>query len=443
MCLEGRTDSGYRHLDEAIARGARIVVVKHRCDLNDEIYQIITDNERKTGAEIARLLHEEMLKNLKFVFITGTKGKSTTAKILSRLLCDVGIPTATVGTLGVEFSECLIETKNTTPDLFTILPYLARVYQMGARMCVLEVSSQALADKRIDGLRADVAIFTGLSVDHIDENEHKSFRDYYLAKRRLFSEFGVKVGIAPLSCEYARDMLSAVQEQHFVDTKEASDLTLKIEEMSKSGIYFTDGKHRGFLSLSGEFNLKNAALALLCASMITGMPPDVFYPVLSKIHVSGRLEMLRVLGRDVLIDYAHNAESVRALGSLVRELFDGSLIAVIGSVGDRARGRRRDLAVACEEAFDFTVLTEDDSENESSSDIARELHSYFSDAARAICVLPRERAILHAFRRSRAGDVILLLGKGHERTIVRNGVRYKLDEREILEKIQQEEYGKI
>lgn len=443
VCIDGHRDSGERHLAEAVARGVRVIIVSKKQQINRKIHQIISNNTRKCGAEITRLVYKELFDSLRFVFITGTKGKTTTAKMLAHLLTKAGIATATVGTLGIEFGSYQRGSFNTTPDFFALLPQLNAVHQMGAELVVLEVSSQALKDERICGFTGEMAIFTGLSEDHIDPNEHPTFQDYALSKRRLFSEYGVQTAFAPLSCGAAGWMLDGVSTRYFADTRRASDLTLQILQMSKSGTLFTDGKEGGFLSMYGEFNLKNAALAVLCAAGITGKPCAFFYPFLSEIRVMGRLECLRILGREVVIDYAHNAESVKEIGLLFRKLTKGRLVAVIGSVGDRARGRRRELARTCEKVFDYTIFTEDDTVFESSKEIVEELFSYICDSSRAKCVLPRERAIAEAFGYALREDTVLLLGKGHERRILRDGVSIPFCEREILEQIQEGKYGKI
>lgn len=443
VCLEGHRDSGVNHIKEAISRGTRVIITDQKLPIDADVYQIISRNARKSGAEIARLLYQEVFFSLRFLFITGTKGKTTTAKMLSHLLCRAGYPAATVGTLGIEFGTYRASTNNTTPDLFALLEHLKRIQKMGAKFVILEVSSQALRDYRIDGLRGDAAIFTGLSVDHIDPREHPCFLDYMLSKRRLFFDFGVRMAFAPKRCPLSELMLCGVEKSFYADTKGCSDLTLKIKEMSKSGILFTDGLNDGFLSMSGEYNLRNAALAVLCASKITGENAAFFYPLLSEVKLLGRLEGYLVQGREVVIDYAHNAQSIREIGALFRKLSQGRLVAVIGSVAGRARGRRRDLAIACERTFDFTILTEDDSICESAKSVVDELYSYFFDRTRCDRVLPRERAILEAFSHAAEGDTILLLGKGHENTIVRQGKREPFDERAILTEIEAGKYGKI
>ena len=429
---------GARHLAkdtvcDAVARGCRAILCESNLPEMENVYIFPSKRAGKIAKALEEHLYFEVLKDMHFIFVTGTKGKTTTARMVAQILNRSGEPCASSGTLGFAFEDIRYSLENTTPDIYTLLPYMARAKEKGARYCVLEVSSQALAHGRIDGIRGEYGIFTGISPDHIDAREHESFFDYREAKRRLFCDFGIKYAFAPRSISLAPFMTAGVEKEYFVDTKAPSDLTLYVKEMSKSDISYTDGLHDSTLPLCGEFHLQNAALALLCCSKILSVPPHSLYPLLSDFTIEGRGELLTLCDREILIDYAHNAESVEALARCYRPFIKGRMIALSGSVGDKALSRRRDLARALEQAFDFVVLTEDDTTVERREEILEELLSYFTSKERVGAIADRPSAIEYALQISKEGDMIFLLGKGHEHFLHRNGERISLNEREIIE----------
>ena len=427
---------GKRHLardtvNDAIAHGCYAVLTSSELPLLS-VCSFCSNKARKMALTLEKHLFYEVLRDMRFVFVTGTKGKTTTAHMLAHILKKRGVACATCGTLGFSFGEIHSTLKNTTPDIFTLLPLLSRAYEDGARMCILEVSSQALCDFRIDGIRGEYAIFTGIGADHIDGEEHESFHAYREAKRRLFCDFGVTSAFSPRSASLAPFMINGVKNRFYVDTAAPSDLTLYPLKMSKSDILYTDGMHRDTLPLSGVYNLENAALALLCSSEILCVPPHTLYPALRDFSIAGRGERIALFGREILIDYAHNADSIEALARCTRPFVSGRMIAVCGAVGDKARARRQGIAYVLSHAFDYTVLTEDDTVSEKREDILALLYSLFPDKGRVCVVADREQAIRHALDISQEGDCVLLLGKGHERTLVRGGVAIPFSEREIV-----------
>ncbi len=428
---------GKRHLAkdtalQAISHGCRAVLTASSSVRAENTCLFQSDKAERMALILEKHLFFDILRDMEFVFVTGTKGKTTTTSMLSHILNKIGIPTATCGTLGFSYRELYHPLKNTTPDIFTLLPHFEQAKQQGMRYCVLEVSSQALEKRRIDGLRGKYAIFTGLSADHIDTVEHPNFNAYREAKHRLFSDFGVTSSFSPRDISLSPFMTHGVKREYYVDTKVPSDFTLKILNMSKSDILYSDGIQTDTLPLCGEYNLQNAALALLCASKITSMSPHLLYHTLRDFSILGRGERMTFCQREIWIDYAHNIESISTLSQTIRPFTEGKMIAVCGAVGDKARARRKSLSLALEKFFDLTILTEDDTVSESREEIIDELYSYFSDKSKAKTEPDRTRAISLALSLSKEGDTIVLLGKGHERFLLREGERILFDEREIV-----------
>lgn len=418
---------------DAIANGCRAILTNSSTVLDCDTCMLRSNRAEKMAFALEKHLYSDILSDMHFVFVTGTKGKTTTAQLLAHILKKQGIPTATCGTLGFDFQEFHHDLKNTTPDIFTLLPLFAKGKEMGMLYCVLELSSQALKEGRVDGLRGDYGIFTGISADHIDSCEHKNFSTYREAKRRLFTDFGVTSAFSPRAVSLAPLMTYGVEKQFFIDTKAPSDLTLNVIKMSKSDILYSDGERTDILPLFGEYNLQNASLALLCASKILQSPPHHLFPCLRDFCIAGRGERWTVSGREVMIDYAHNADSIEVLAREVRPFCERRMIALCGVVGDKARSRRRAMATVLETYFDVIVLTEDDTVYEKREDVLLEFYSYFRDKSKVCLLIDRARAIELALDTSRKGDTVLLLGKGHEHFLLREGKSVPLCEREIVE----------
>ncbi len=431
--LDGCKRRGRDYIKQARARGAVCSLVEDGVDYPERETVIISKNARKTMAEIAKILYGNPAEKMKIVGITGTKGKSTVCEYLRSLLISKGVACMSVGTLGVCFPDGeVIETKNTTPSSPTVYRVLKDGVERGCTVAIIEVSSAALTDLRVYGIRFTYAIFTNLSYDHIGSFEHKNMREYFAAKRRLFTDYGVECAIAYDDGEISRRITFGVDKIIRVGGYEHDEIFVHSVTNQPSGTAFYIGKEQFRISLSAPFNAYNAALALACASELTGKSPIDFANALPIVRVRGRFEIYDIGGVSVVIDYAHNEDSIRSVISFIRGLSYGRIISVFGSVGGRERHRRRALAVVCDELCDLSVITADNPDFESAEDICNEIASYFTSAD-AVRVIPdREEAIKFAISLSRAGDFVLLLGKGHESYQLIGGKRVPFSEREIV-----------
>lgn len=433
--LKGHRTSGEHFVSEAIGRGAVAILWDREKAFPWKIPAFISNNARKSGAEIQNYLLDDPLSRLRFVGATGTKGKSSTLSILDTLLRFRGLSPMLIGTLGIRSDAFSETTSNTTPDVFFLLPYLADFADRGGNTVLLEVSSQALADGRLDGLSFPLAIFTGLSPDHIGRAEHATLRDYFLAKRRLFSDFGVRESVAPLSSLASFGMTRGVEHRLFTSTVYASDLTLRPIAFGLDGTRFSYGNTEGYLRAAGAYQLENAALATLAASRLLDCPPGSLLPVLSDVRLLGRFERYEIGGRLFVIDYAHNGASLRAVATHARRFTAGRLFLLFGAVGGKGECRRRELIRVAQSLADHLILTEDDSGFEDRESILAELFSYVRFPDRVTVVADRAEAIRLSYEISRPGDTVLLLGKGHEQFLLRDGERVPFSEREILKSL--------
>ncbi|MBQ2738482.1 MAG: UDP-N-acetylmuramoyl-L-alanyl-D-glutamate--2,6-diaminopimelate ligase [Clostridia bacterium] len=431
--LRGKKENGESYIKEALALGAVCVLVGEDAVLDASQSAIISKNPRKTMAEISKMLYGDCLCEMKIIGITGTKGKSTVCEYLREALLSVGEKCVSIGTLGIRGLK-RPETKinNTTPPSTVIYRTLRDAYEEGIRTAIIEVSSAALTDYRVYGIRFDTVIYTGFSYDHIGKGEHSNMREYFSSKRRLFTDYGASVAIVYDDGEPSRKISYGIDEiirvgENKYDEAYISDIT----SLPTGSSYRFSGRVVR-ISLGGRFNAINSSLALCAAMRLTGLAVDSFLPSLLRTRVSGRCEHYTLRGVNLLIDYAHNGESLREILTYVRRTCFGRIIAVFGSVGERSQSRRRELAIVAEELCDLSVITSDNPGEEDAYAICRQIADCFTDMRLAKIITDREEAIRYALSVAREGDYVLLLGKGHEAYQLVGREKIPFSEREII-----------
>lgn len=432
VCISGDADLGERYLPQARARGARAFVCEHAIPVNPGETLIITENARKTSAEIAGLLYGDLIRNMTLVGITGTKGKSTVAKMLYDSLKYVGINALLTSTVGIYPEQLstrgIINTTPPAPELYSIL---AAAAERGITHAVIEVSSQALVQYRTYGLHFSLAIFTGISSDHIGKGEHSSMEEYLAAKRRLFADPVPNVAIADLGGGSAMAVTEGVPKVIYIAKIPQADYHLCVTAHADSSVDFSLNGTPFSLGIGGVFNASNAALALAAASELTGAPIAAFRLPLLRFRIPGRLEHYRLGSKRIIIDFAHNRESFRAVLTSA-DLPRARRICVFGSVGGRSQSRRAELAAVAEELCALSVITADDPGDEPVEDICAMIAANYRDPSACRIITDRKEAILAALSWAKSGDTVFLLGKGHEQHQLIGKARLPFSERQII-----------
>ena len=436
VARRGLNFDGNNFIREAISLGACAVVTDNENIKTTEITMIISKNASKTMAEIAAALYSDAFRDMTVIGITGTKGKTSTLKILSECIMSAKKSLVTISTLGAEIYARQYEhydTANTTPEAPFIYKILYRARALGVKFAVIEVSSQALAEYRVYGIPFTVCIFTNISRDHIGICEHRSFEDYFQAKRSLFRDFAPRTVIANANDKNWYRITEGCPrvikvgtgcEYEYRNVRE----TLFESEFSLNGKSFA-------VSLGGEFNGINAALAIVAASVVLECDIDAFSDCLRRISVPGRYEVYLLGKIKIVIDFAHNAQSLTSLLKSVRRQTKGRIILVFGSVGERCLSRRGELASVAEKFSDIAVITSDNPGRESPEAIAYEIYSHFSDKRKAVTVTDREKAIIYAISAANHDDTVILAGKGQENYQLTECGRVYFSERDIIEKL--------
>ena len=431
VCIRGAKSRGDAFAPDARARGVRAFVSEQNIPINAGETLILVENARKSLAQLSKILYGGGIENMCLIGVTGTKGKTTVTEMIRAILTHLGIRCLTSSTLGIS-PRHLSEGggKNTTPDAPRLYRALSRAAREGITHAVIEVSSQALMQFRVWGLPFFAAVFTGLFPDHIGASEHADMEDYFSAKRMLF-ESPLPLAVTDLALPYAARITAGVPEVIDISDKTKNDL-LYIDPTapSHSPVLYFRGT-RVTLAMGGAYNARNAALAMALCHRLTGAAAADMRAPLEGLHIEGRAEEYMLGGKRIIIDFAHNRESFRAVLS---SFGDGreKRICVFGSVGERSAARRGELASAAEEFCRLSFITADDPRCEPVLDICREIASHFSADDAYRIYTDRREAVLAAIAAARVGDTVFLLGKGHERQQIIGTRAVPFSEREII-----------
>lgn len=434
--LEGARADGRAYIPDALNRGAAAVVCAP--PLPEGVPGGLASDPRAALALLAAEFYGQPARSLTLIAITGTKGKTTTAHMVREILSAAGYKIGMIGTLGTYIGrEKLSEAANTTPEPITLHRTLRQMADAGCSHVVLEASSQAMKLRRLHGLTFAAGLFLNLSPDHISPVEHASFAEYRACKAALFRQCRLAVGNGddPSWPAMAAQLPPGAPATTFGSAPEAHVRALAVEpdpDRPLSTRLTVEGAPPYHIPLPGAFNAADALAAIALARAL-GLNDGAVRAGLAKASVPGRAQRVPVPAPfQVVIDYAHNGASFDAILSALREHRPRRLILVFGAGGDRPKLRRADMARAAARWADYAVLTADNPRSEPVEDIC-------ADIAAALGELPHEtvpdrrEAIRRALDMARPGDVVALLGKGHETYIEENGVRRPFSERQVVD----------
>lgn len=445
VCLKGAVRDGHDFAQRAYDNGCRAFLCQRELPLPEDAEQIIVPDTRAALPTVSADFYGRPAEKLHVIGITGTKGKTTTALLTAEILNAAGLNCAYIGSNGVIINGEHIETVNTTPESLYLHSYFNMMVRGGVKYAVLEVSSQALANHRVDGIPFETVAFTNLSEDHIGGAEHPTFEHYRDSKRRLFTnEYGAKycVFCADDACgEYMTEAFGGTKISFGIDSKadwKAENIE-KFRDECSLGISFdcihgSRSVKTGLMS-PGKFSVYNALCAMAICS-VYGVEKDFSATVLKKTTVRGRFEVVPALpGRTVIIDYAHNGLSLTSALKTLREYEPERIICLFGSVGGRTRGRRQELAEAASALSDYVIITADNPDYEDPTEVCSDIASHMQGDTPYEIIPDRYYAIKAAIDMSRSGDIILLAGKGHETYQLVCGRKVPFSEREALSEI--------
>ena len=441
ICLAGSREDGHDYLAQAIRKGAAVCVVSKHVWVEGDVTVIRVRNTSEAMAWIARNYYGAPAEAMQMIGITGTKGKTTTACMLYQMLKEAGVKCGLIGTLGIRRSDGLKKPgSNTTPDALVLQKELREMADAGCSCCVMEVSSQGLKHYRVEGITFAIGIYTNLSMDHIGPGEHRSFREYACCKKRLFER-------SRMICINADDKYHGFMTANL----EAPVYTYGIEqpcdvkaehivyERSSRGLnvtYQTTGwiKDEIVLKMPGTANVYNS-LAAMEAAYLLGISPETIRKTLRNVSVKGRIEEVRISDKfDVVIDYAHNAASLESLIKTLRQYQPKRLVLLFGCGGNRSKDRRYSMGEIGGKMADLSIITADNSRYEKVEDIIADIRGSIEKTGGKFIEIPdRREAIRYSILHAQPGDMVAVIGKGHEDYQEINGVRHHFLDREVIE----------
>ncbi|MCL5065440.1 MAG: UDP-N-acetylmuramoyl-L-alanyl-D-glutamate--2,6-diaminopimelate ligase [Firmicutes bacterium] len=444
-----RTD-GHLYCQEAKNRGAVAMLVERAEAVPAGLSGMVVKDVRRAMAQVSDAFFGSPSRRLWMVGVTGTNGKTTVTHLVRSILEAEDIPCGLTGTVHTLIGPEVFKVVRTTPEAPDLQRILRHMADRGMKAAVMEVSSHALALKRVADVRYDVAVFTNLTQDHLDF--HKDFEDYYQAKAQLFRGLGHDIDKGPkaavINCDdpysvrFAQEVTVPVVTYGLSHEADIRGEQLKI---GGSGVEFVavfpDG-HRQPVSfgMTGRFNVQNA-LAAMAVGYVRHINPQVMAKALAHSPgVPGRFERIDV-GQPftVIVDYAHTPDGLENVLLTAREFALGRVMVVFGAGGDRDQGKRGMMGQVAGRHADWTMLTADNPRSEDPQDIIAQMeHGLSSVGGQWAVELDRERAIRKVLLEAKPGDVILIVGKGHETYQIYRDATIHFDDREVARQVLKE-----
>ncbi|MDP0495140.1 MAG: UDP-N-acetylmuramoyl-L-alanyl-D-glutamate--2,6-diaminopimelate ligase, partial [Verrucomicrobiota bacterium JB024] len=423
FALGGQRTDGNHYIEEANDPGAVGIVSESPAESIRQVPFLQVKDCRAALAEVARRFHGRPDDELDLFAITGTNGKTTVSFLAQHLLADEPHTVGLIGTVHYDLGKRTLPSYKTTPESVDIYSMLSQMVSEGCKQAVLEVSSHAIQQQRVDGMNFPVAAFLNLTQDHIDY--HRNMEAYFEAKTRLFTgALGTlpKTALVNIDDPYGRRLVGMIPEQVKVITfGVCADADLRAEHVklgasgSSFDLVWPEGRARVETPLLGHFNVANTLAAIGLAYAYGKSPVDLVARLAAFGGVPGRMEKVETgAPYQVLVDYAHTDDALTNALTMLREITPGRLLVVFGCGGDRDRTKRPKMTHAVQNFADYAWATADNPRKEDLKQIFEDMRGGVSVPERIAFVEDRRRAISLALEQAGPGDCVLIAGKGHE-----------------------------
>jgi UDP-N-acetylmuramoyl-L-alanyl-D-glutamate--2,6-diaminopimelate ligase len=411
FCVTGATADGHAYAAAALEAGAAALVVERWLDLGAP--QVLVPSVRAAMGPMSSTVFGDPSADLAIAGVTGTNGKTTVVHLLEAILAEGGHRTGAIGTVGARIGDEPVALERTTPEAPDLQALLARMRAAGTTAVAMEVSSHALAQRRVDGTRFAVAAFTNLSQDHLDF--HPSMEAYFEAKASLFRPERTAHAVLNLDDPWGRRLRDVVPTTTY-GIDEGADVRATDVRVDAAGSSFAIEGRPFSTSLRGSFNVSNCLAAIACARVLRVPDAAIARGVAAVRDVPGRMEPVDAgAGPLVMVDYAHTPDSIRSVLAAARPLTTGRVIVVFGCGGDRDRAKRSPMGRAATESADLAVVTTDNPRSEDPLEIIAEVERGAAAGGGRYVVEPDRRAAIRlALTEADEGDVVVIAGKGHE-----------------------------
>ncbi len=453
FALRGAGSDGHSFIAKSVENGATLIVMEQEQLLPDGVTGLVVDDARRALAAASALWFGSPTQTMKVIGVTGTNGKTTITYLLEAMLQAAGLKTAVIGTINYRFGDLEIPASHTTPESYELQKTLAEFSAAGAEALVIEVSSHALEQKRVHGIRFDVGVFSNLTPEHLDY--HRTMGEYYLSKKRLFAEYIIpQDGALVVNIDDTYGQRLDDEFPGSISCGVAKDAIIRATQynLSRNGIDATVALQNGVLTfkseLLGQFNLNNL-LCAIAAAEAAGIPAAAITEgVTAVVNIPGRLERIEN-NREalILVDYAHTGDALKNVLSTVKELQPKRITTVFGCGGDRDKTKRPVMGEVAARYSDITIVTSDNPRTEAADAILRDIlpgvHKHFdrelsqdevlTGKQRGFIVIPDRRAAIRlAVAGLRKKDLLLVAGKGHEDYQIIGTEKSRFDDREEI-----------
>ena len=441
ICLEGIDTDGHNYIKEAIKKGAICIITCKKIKIKEEITQIQIKDTRKQLSYISANLFENPQEKLIKIGITGTKGKTSTAYMIKSILEENQEKVGVIGTLGTYIDGEMYKHKNTTPESYYIQKYMKKMVDKNIKYLIMETSSQALKVGRVNNIIFDYAIFTNLSSDHIGPREHKNYKEYKNSKIKLFNQS--KIGIVNKDDKTYKDIIKQTNCKIYTYGKKGK-IKIKNIEKKELGIEFElEGLLKGkyFVKAPGKFSAYNAASAIIVTKLLN-IKKEKIKKGLEKYKVEGRCEIKKIKKYHVITDYAHNKLSMESIIKTMKTYPHNKIITIFGCGGGRDKKIRKDLGKTSGKLSDLSIITTDNPRYDNNKKIIKDIEKGIKKTKGKYRIIEdRKEAIIYALKNAQEKDIVLILGKGHEKYQDIKGEKHYFDEKQIINEYMKGEYG--
>jgi UDP-N-acetylmuramoyl-L-alanyl-D-glutamate--2,6-diaminopimelate ligase len=442
--MKGTSTDGARYISEAMRMGASLVFtdVPQKEPSSSVLY--IRDLRRK-APQLLNTFHRNPVENLLCIGVTGTNGKTTVVRLTSSIFEQAGHSIISLGTIDNRLAGEVMPSRLTTPDPVELMDLIRRGVQKGCNVLIMEVSSHALDQDRVSAIPFNRALFTNLTRDHMDY--HRDFEEYFQAKKKLFTQFMDKKGIAVINADsdYGRRLMHELScpivSFSQSNRKEAGpdiDLTLEHKKLSLEktdlAVHYKGKEHAFTSNLFGNINLENL-MAVIALGFSLDIAPDSIDRGICDVQVSGRNEVFSLPGGAVaVVDYAHTPDALERVLLSMRSVLNGKVVCVFGCGGDRDRSKRSEMGRITQELSDIAIVTNDNPRLEDPEVIIGDILAGMKHPDKVEIYPDRAVAIKKCLDRLEPGDCGIIAGKGHEDYQINGAEKSHFSDREQIEK---------
>lgn len=436
--LRGTVVDGHSYIAKAIANGAKVIVCEQTDLIDDEVTYLVTPNVRNFLGHLLNAYYGVDFDKAKLIGVTGTNGKTSVTTILFQLYTALGYRCGLVSTVENRIGMEIIPTTHTTPDIVNLHKLIAKMSDEGCKYIFMEVSSHAVDQERIAGLRFTGAVFTNLSHDHLDY--HGTMLNYINAKKKFFDNLS-KDAFAIINVDDANGSVMTQNTDAKIITygiRKMADYKVKIIESSILGLHLRINEAEVHCRMVGGFNAYNIA-AVYGVAKLLGQPSDEVLAILSGLKgAEGRFEQLRSYsnGKYGIVDYAHTPDALENVCDTIIKIKSpkSRLIVVVGCGGDRDKSKRPIMASIATKYGNQVILTSDNPRTENPDQILDDMERGLDELAisKSLRITDRFTAIKTAVLMANDNDIILVAGKGHEKYQDINGKKFPFDDKKIL-----------